>query len=531
MSFSSNSVRIELDAGQNDTFTSLDIIKGRVCFSIPSEETISSIQVKLEGISRTVLVVPKNNEVKKRQKDKNATKNSIEMHRVLYQVSTVFPPKDIRNVNTSQKYTLKSGNYEYPFQFRIPVNSSCSNSSGSSYQPSGGMFESFSFTNGSLGYVRDAKNHINTSLPPSFSGLGELASVRYFLKVTVRRSSMLKINFRNYQPFIFLPIDPPVDNSGKVAFVRREKSIAYKGSRNNNSNRIDANRNNNGDSGGLFKSFFKSKPSATSNSIPLRSNVQFLFEVRYPLGIGLVPLEVLPLGLFVSFKKQPQSNDIIYLRELNFTLFATTIAASHQYSERSVVSLNFFNRTQLNIPLNMKAAAPTPVDPTTHLPTWELPINPSVYHDAILPNTVAPSFKTCNIAQVYTLQITGKFSMENGPLEEVSLSTDVQIWSGIRPSEGLLRAALPARPNMNTADMATAGFSKPGAIGSEKPPPKPVRPSNGKNANGMSNEGSALPTYDEAITNSLGPIEGPRRTYQQSDNYYTNLDSFEDGRD
>jgi hypothetical protein len=91
------SVRIELDNSAGSVFTCLDVISGKVTSStnrlpdkaeqdnqvvmnIPSEETISSITVKLEGISRTRLEHPRLEVPGERVREKRRAE--VEIHRV-----------------------------------------------------------------------------------------------------------------------------------------------------------------------------------------------------------------------------------------------------------------------------------------------------------------------------------------------------------------------------------------------------------------------------------------------------------------
>jgi hypothetical protein len=99
--------------------------------------------------------------------------------KVLYLVETVFPSEAIRE-QTTTGFTLKAGQYEYPFSMRIPINVSCT-------EP-GGIVNKFSLDMSVTDFTRSASLHTRGTLPPSLSGIpGEQAWIRYFLKVTVNR--------------------------------------------------------------------------------------------------------------------------------------------------------------------------------------------------------------------------------------------------------------------------------------------------------------------------------------------------------
>jgi len=104
---------------------------------------------------------------------------------LLYLVQTVFPSPEIRENTsaTNSGYTLKPGQYEYPFKVRIPINSLCIEGQGS-----GNLLQRLSFDKGTVDYAKDARRHLPGTLPPSLSGIpNDEAWVRYFLKVTVIR--------------------------------------------------------------------------------------------------------------------------------------------------------------------------------------------------------------------------------------------------------------------------------------------------------------------------------------------------------
>ena len=72
------SVRIQFDQADNYCYTNLDYVSGRVTLILPTDATISAINVKLEAESRTRLAAPKypHNE----RSDKKRTE--LEVHKV-----------------------------------------------------------------------------------------------------------------------------------------------------------------------------------------------------------------------------------------------------------------------------------------------------------------------------------------------------------------------------------------------------------------------------------------------------------------
>ena len=174
---------------------------------------MSSITVKLEGVSRTRLEPPRIEIPIDRPRDKR--RPEVEVHRVnkpdlfpslfmlsfwstddegwqlLYVVHTVFPAEAIReNPVSSAGFTLKGGQYDYPFKIRIPINSSCTDGMAGSGAIASGLLQrvNFDVSKGTIEYARQSSHHVRGTLPPSLSGVTEdSAWIRYFLKATVNR--------------------------------------------------------------------------------------------------------------------------------------------------------------------------------------------------------------------------------------------------------------------------------------------------------------------------------------------------------
>ncbi|CAD1812822.1 unnamed protein product [Candida parapsilosis] len=260
-------VKVEIDRSSTDgTFTNHDIIRGKVTLVVTKAITLNWIQVKLEGISSTQLNIPRQQANGKRDKDRK-DKIIRDQHKVLYDTQIVFPPDNVRQVSQAKDFTLAPGNYSYAFEFKIPLNNSCVKMGGITNKVSlnlksfdvminNGNFNTtfvknkaqqmanehgFANGGGAQGKRKGSHTppppkqsyHITSQLPPSLSGIGEFANVKYFIKVTCKRSSFLKSNLRGYDPFIFLPLDLDVQNRPllgnqqfeleyKEAFVRKE---------------------------------------------------------------------------------------------------------------------------------------------------------------------------------------------------------------------------------------------------------------------------------------------------------------------
>ncbi|KAI3406553.2 hypothetical protein KGF56_000685 [Candida oxycetoniae] len=239
-----SSVKVEIDRSTTDgTFTNYDIIQGTVTLAVTKAITLNWIQVKIEGISSTQLSIPREREsfVNNRHQRERKDKIFVDLHKVLYDTVIVFPPDNVRQVSNAKDFTLAPGNYSYPFEFKIPLHNSCVKMSGITnkvqFNPktfdvivNNGNFNTTFVQNKANQFVNDLVTgnskrphylppqqmqqhyHITSQLPPSLSGIGSFANVKYFIKVTCKKSSIFKANLRAYDPFIFLPLDLDMQN-------------------------------------------------------------------------------------------------------------------------------------------------------------------------------------------------------------------------------------------------------------------------------------------------------------------------------
>lgn len=308
-------VKIEIDrSGTGGTFTNHDIIRGTITLTVTTSILLSYIQAKLEGITKTELHVPTMTR-KGREKDRLLQ----DVHKVLYDTLIVFPPSNVRKVSQAKEFTLNPGNYSYPFEFKIPLNSSCSQLKGITNKVlfnmkkmdlviNNGNFNTNALRNMAQSYYQnyagvpssqqspqahqEQQYHITSQLPPSLS-LGDFASVKYYVKVTCKRASFLKANLRSFDPFVFLPLDldshnQPIHLGGEFeeyreVFFRKELifkdrlpsivAVKIPSSKSNNGSDIQFKQNNyrpppQPKKSGTFSSMFRS---SSGNSAPMSS--------------------------------------------------------------------------------------------------------------------------------------------------------------------------------------------------------------------------------------------------------------------
>lgn len=359
------SVRIQLD-NPHTFYTNLDFISGRVILNLTSDETVSKIVVKLEGESRTRLLRPPdtvygqgpNAPALYARRDRQEI--CQENHKILYRITEVFPNKAILN-----SYTLRAGQHEYPFRIKLPINNGCHDPASQQMGPGSGF--------GGLGIQGMQQlqyRHVKRTLPPSLTGFPGEAEIRYYVKVTVQRPSIFKENRRSTIGFKFLPIEPPrPPKTTNEAFAKRPYIFTS------------------GASGYAKKSVFAKKAKPISNTAP-----QGEVDARLPSPPILTCNKPLPMRILL--RKTSTSPEHVFLMSLQVNLLGTTgVKASdvirHETSTWAVTSL-----TGLSIPIG------SPNDPIG----TETAIDSELWDAIPLPNTVAPSFITCNLARRYELE-------------------------------------------------------------------------------------------------------------------------------
>ncbi|KAI5802441.1 hypothetical protein FPQ18DRAFT_300577 [Pyronema domesticum] len=516
------SVRIELDNTHQGVYTCLDYVSGNVILNLPSDDTISSITVKMEGISRTRLEPPRL-EGALADAPREKRRAEVEIHKLLYVVDTVFPSNDIRDATSKAGFTLRAGQHVYPFRIRVPINSSCTKGVASG-AIAGGLLQkvSFDINKVTVDYARDASRHIKGTLPPSLSGItDDVAWIKYFLKVTVNRPQFYKTNMRQHEPFVFLPIEPPrPPPSNAESFARRKHEFIT----------VPPTPK----SKGLFSVFGSKNMPPPSPLIPCRFSV----EARLPSPPILVPNEPLPLRILIT--KLDPFKDALVMRMIQITLLANTFISAHELYKDELSTHLLLSIADMHVPF-------VDVDAPVNVP---IEMNPHMWRDRAVPDHVAPTFVTCNIKRSYQLKIEiGLSRADEEHYDVISLIHNVEVYSGIKPPKQLAMSAIqppsmPPRPG-NT-EKAKSSLAIPGlppfghkierkasstdvkAGSSSAPPPLPQRPHSSHNTpTAQSDSGyndyqgdAPPPTYEDAMADSIAPVDGPRRRYQQGATYY-----------
>lgn len=590
-------VKVEINKSDTSgTFTNYDLISGVVKLTTTSSISLAYIQVKLEGISTTELTVPK----ARPGRDKNREKRDKllqDVHKVLYDSLIVFPPEKIRLVSTAKEFTLVPGNYTYPFEFKIPLNNACAKMTGLTNKIlinkkfdvviNNGNFNSTVLKNAANNYLQAYTNpgahqktqqskaqsmqqqlyHIQSQLPPSLGNSGDPASVRYFVKVTCKRSSFLKTNLRAFDPFKFLPLDLDIHNQPLVEgrLYEEYREVFYR--------KDMVFRDRLPEIGGLKPDPAKALPKIPAAAPPKRGfmslfaspsppgrtqartssgtevstiSVPFSFEVRFGYPASVVPLQPPTFRLFfvsdvspskyslAQYEKPDDSNGlgVIFLQRLTIELRSSTQisvlendgASNEIHQARSEQAFQLCNNTYQNLQFDLKNAkrlVSSSASSTGFVSTgaYELEIPRKYFDNWDIPHNLAPTFLTCNISRTYSLSIvagvsSGRVSDFNNRAEvETKIKyvdlfcPEVKVRSGLKLTSTL---------HSNASGSSVGRSDVKGSAGPDWQPSLPKRPSvhsvpSDKGSASSAEDVSRLPTYDDAVRES---------TFQDNSEHY-----------
>ncbi|KAJ5979921.1 hypothetical protein N7481_007219 [Penicillium waksmanii] len=469
---------------QHKHYTNLDFLSGKVVLHLPTEAAIGGIQVKLEGESRTRLSGPRNphnvNSDKKRtelehHKGETSSQESMEAvsnsWQILYKVATVFPTAAVMQTGQpATSYTFAPGSYEYPFHFKFPFNNACNTHNS--------MLTNLNFTGYKVEMARDTNRHVKKTLPPSLSGFSGMADIKYFVKVTVIRPQFYKENIRAIIPLNFLPIEPPrIGNPNEETYARRKHQFS---SPPNNIKK---------------KSIFSR--SASSLKDGLAEPPKVTLDARLPNPSILTCNEPVPLRLIL--KNLTDSPDRIYLQMLQIELISFTKIVAHDLTREEIGSWVIVSRSNMNIALGSASDAPGT--------DWN--IDPTLWNNLPLPNSVAPSFETCNIERRYELEIRiGLMHGTPGDMKPqlivLPLRMPVKVYSGIAPPQALLDAMAAAKLQPSPTKIAPRP-SWPTSTEQPRPqmPPRPEGEPVPADAGAVYDD--APPSYEDAMADNLSP--------------------------
>lgn len=118
----------------------------------------------------------------------------------------------------------------------------------------------------------------------------------------------------------------------------------------------------------------------------------------------------------------------VYLQMLQIELIGYTKVRAHEVARTESNSWILCSFSNMAIPLG----APTDAVET------EVPINPEYWSDKPVPNSVPPTFQTCNLSRFYELEVRvgigyGSYKQGEDQLVVLPLRLPVKVYSGIAP--------------------------------------------------------------------------------------------------
>lgn len=502
------SIRIALE-NPPEFYTNLDIIRGQVVLTLSRPEQIGGIVVKLEGEAKSALGVPADGSgTGIAQKERTPTGDVIyENHKILYKVTQAFP--DEKSSALPQPYVLAAGQHRFPFQFKFPFNNACGDPV--AMAKLGGLSGAGGIASGAglfgLGGIRVMDgtkqlmySHVTKTLPPSFTGFPGQCEIRYYVKVTIQRPGIFKENWRMQTGLKFLPIEPPrPPKTNHEAYARRPFTFRPRSPRSN----APAKKRSS------FFSGWTGSSNTGSSSAPTTADGKLTAEPEVPPSIEMsarLPHPAIitcnqPIPLRLIAKKLAGSNTEVFLTAIQIDLIGQTDVRCHDLINTETTRWVIVSRQGLSIPVSRLGDA---VGTEVVLPN-------DIWCNQPLPNTVMPSFVTCNLSREYQLEVKlglswGKSSAsgshaassifgrsnkhEGADLpQEIHLPlhfSSVEVYSGIAPPAALIEAmkqgknkrpqlqqAPPQPPRPTTSSSAEAGPST--APQQQQPPALPPR--------------------------------------------------------
>jgi hypothetical protein len=205
------------------------------------------------------------------------------------------------------------------------------------------------------------------------------AEIRYFLKATIKRHAFWKENPRAYVPFNFFPIEPPRPPvSGNEVYARQKHSFNQFADGESAKSKVK----------GLFS---KSKDPISPGARSEAPSVSV--DARLPEPPILTCNDNIPLRILI--KKLNDCDSIIYLQSLQILLIGSTKIRAHNVYRTENNSWVLMSKSNMGMPVG---AASDAVGTENVIPD-------SLWRGQSLPNTVAPSFETCNISRSYQLDV------------------------------------------------------------------------------------------------------------------------------
>ncbi|KAK8116223.1 hypothetical protein PG984_012725 [Apiospora sp. TS-2023a] len=499
------SIRIALD-NVPDFFTNLDFVSGRVLLGLNRAENVGNIVIKLEGESKTALSAPEFDYDRRRASTPGPGYGDVvtENHKLLYLVQQIYP--DERSFGPTavgaMPGVLHPGQHEFPFRIKLPLNNICGDPEAMLKLNGVGGGSTNQGLLGLGGYrTMDGTKqlmlqHVKSTLPPSLTGFPREAEIRYYIKVTIQRPGFFKENWRYQVGFKFLPVEPPrPPKTTQEAFARRPFSFKPRSPAPYKQRR----------------SFFGSSKSSAE---PAEEEKPPTIEMsaRLPFPSILTCNQPVPLRLIA--KKLEPTTAQVYVISLEVALIGFTSVRAHHLQNTEVTRWVVCSESNMQIPVGK------PQDPVDS----EFVIPDGLWANRTLPNTIAPSFTTCNLQRRYEVEVKIGLSwgLPNPKGKDVVFYpqmlylplklSNVEVFSGISPPAQLLDSSS-YRPQQTTPQPPSLPPRQSVATSSQQqqqpPPHDALYPPQLGPGNAPAYD-DAPPSYDEAIAQELtAPTDRP----------------------
>lgn len=214
----------------------------------------------------------------------------------------------------------------------------------------------------------------------------------------------------------------------------------------------------------------------------------------------------------------------MYLSTLQIELIARTHVRAHGLQRKDTSSWILTSKSNMTVRIGCSKDG---ANGMWVVPSW-------LWDNIPVPDTVPPSFDTCNLSRTYELEVTvglthGDSGAPRPELMTLPLRMRVKVYSGIKPSPALLKAIATPRQQPHLSPL----------MGNHPPvahaPPSPSTPSYEQHSPRVGTfthsqqpilEDDAPPSYEDAMADDIGPVDGPRRNYDISSTPERRQNSF-----
>jgi len=221
-----------------------------------------------------------------------------------------------------------------------------------------------------------------------------MADIRYYVKVTVNRKEFYKENPRHVHNFNFLPIEPPRPAQRHQAETYARRRHDFAAGKQTRRSLLDSIRGR------------SAKPTAVPDGTPPCITV----DARLPNPAIITCNRDVPLRIFV--KRLTLSPHALYLHSLQITLAGHTHVRAQEVLHEVVQTWVLFSRANIGsliLPASKsegkKGLAASMREGTEEEVLLDLALIGWEPNKRMLPNSVAPTFETCNIRRTYDLDV------------------------------------------------------------------------------------------------------------------------------